>query len=69
MNHLKYIRDHYLVEAHRGHRIRYGSAVKIYGTIIGGLNGRLRVRFDNVKRTAYLHPTWEVEYLGGPLKP
>jgi hypothetical protein len=63
MNHLEYIRKTYGVPANKGQRIRYGSAVKIYGTIIVGMNARLRVRFDNVKRTANLHPTLEVEYL------
>ena len=60
MNALKYIRDAYMVEAHRGHRIRYGSAE---GTILGGKNGRLRVRMDGCKRTVLLHPTWEITYL------
>lgn len=63
MNSLKYIRDHYMVEAHRGHRIRYGKNKPVEGTILGGKNGRLRVRLDGAKRTVLLHPTWEVTYL------
>lgn len=63
MNALKYIRDTYLVEAHRGHRILYGETKPIGGTILGGKDGRLRVRLDGGSRTVLLHPTWEVTYL------
>lgn len=63
MNSLKYIRDTYAVEAHRGHRIRFGAEKPVEGTILGGKNGRLRVRLDGGKRTVLLHPTWEVTYL------
>ena len=63
MNALKYIRDIYCVEAHRGHRIRYGYALKVEGVILGGKNGRLRVRLDGIKRTVLLHPTWQIEYI------
>ena len=63
MNALKYIRDYYCVEAHRGHRIRYGKEKPVEGTILGGKNGRLRVRLDGGKHTVLLHPTWEVTYL------
>ena len=63
MNALKYIRDRYMVEAHRGHRISYGSKNPVEGTILGGKDGRLRVRLDGSKRTVLLHPTWEISYL------
>lgn len=63
MNSLKYIRDYYMVEAHRGHRIRYGKENPVEGVILGGKNGKLRVRLDGSNRTALLHPTWEVTYL------
>ena len=63
MNSLKYIRDAYMVEAHRGHRILYGKVHPVEGTILGGKNGRLRVRLDGRKHTVLLHPTWHVTYL------
>lgn len=61
---LKYIRDRYGVEAHRGHRIIYtGRTHPVGGIILGGADGYLRVRLDGQKNTVRLHPTWEVEYL------
>ena len=62
MNALKYIRDAYGVEAHQFQRIRYEMDGR-EGVILGGKSGRLRVRFDGEKRTAFLHPDWKITYL------
>lgn len=64
MNHLKHIRDYYKVPAHKGGRIQYGLNHPVFGTIIGGKNDRLRVKFDLMpNRTALLHPDWRISYL------
>jgi hypothetical protein len=63
MNDLRYIREYYMVEAYLGQRIRYGKEKPVEGVILGGRNGRLRVRLDGGKKPVLLHPTWEVTYL------
>jgi hypothetical protein len=58
---MKHIRDTYGVPAKRGGRIRFEG--RDIGTIVAARHGRLRIRFEGQKRIAFLHPTWEVEYL------
>lgn len=63
---MEYIRKTYGVPAKRGARIKFkavggGST----GTIVGSRGGHIRVRFDGRTTILSLHPTWEVEYLGG----
>jgi hypothetical protein len=65
MNHLRAI---YGIPAKRGGRIRFTPGIAFgyepkEGTILGAKGTYLRVRFDGEKRTAFLHPTWEVTYL------
>lgn len=63
---MDYIRKFYGVPAKRGARIEFTPGLyRIQtGTIIGSIQGRLKVRFDDEpKRVAILHPTWEVRYL------
>jgi hypothetical protein len=61
MGGMEHIRKMYNVPARRGGRIRFEG--RDIGTIVAARHGRLRVRFDGQKRIAFLHPTWEVEYL------
>jgi len=61
MGRMEHIRKMYNVPARRGGRIRFLG--RDIGTIVAARHGRLRVRFDGQKYIAFLHPTWEVEYL------
>ena len=61
MGGMEHIRKVYNVPARRGGRIRFEG--RDTGTIVAARNGRLRVRFDGQKCVAFLHPTWEIEYL------
>lgn len=61
MGNMEHIRKMYNVPAKRGGRIRFEK--RNTGTIVAARYGRLRVRFDGEKRSVFLHPTWEVEYL------
>jgi len=61
MGGMEHIRNTYNVPAKRGGRIRFEK--RDTGTIVAARHGRLRVRFDGQKRIAFLHPTWQVEYL------
>ena len=63
MSAIEYIREYYKVDAYRGRRIRFGKEKPVEGTILGGKGALLRVRLNGLKRTALLHPTWEIEYL------
>lgn len=61
------IRRYYGVPAKRGTRIAYrGEGRRWIGTIVAARGHYLRVRLDNCfGQIMTLHPTWEVEYLGG----
>jgi hypothetical protein len=61
MGGMEHIRKRYNVPARRGGRIRFLG--RDIGTIVAARHGRLRVRFEQQKYIAFLHPTWEVEYL------
>jgi hypothetical protein len=62
---LEYIREYYKVPAYAGHRVTYcgGPAV-----IVGGSAQYLTLHFDGQAKpdTGRYHPTWEIEYIGGP---
>lgn len=58
---IEYTRQTYGVPARRGARILFMQRDK--GTILSSKNGRLHIKFDGIRRTAWLHPTWEVTYL------
>lgn len=63
MNQLEAVRRQYGVPAKRGGWVRYsGTYPCCDAEILGGDNGRLRVRFRGTKITVRLHPTWCVEY-------
>lgn len=64
MSELSYIQQHYRVPAERGARVRFtdGSFSRV-GTIIGARGPYIRVRFDGMRYTSTLHPTWQVEYI------
>lgn len=57
---MQYVRDYYGVPAKRGGRVRFEGRSE--GTILSATH-RLHVRFDD-GTVGWLHPTWEVEYLG-----
>lgn len=64
---LDYICDHYRVPAQIDGRIRFTWPLwdhPALATIVGAEDARLKVRFDD-GTIGHLHPTWEVEYLGG----
>lgn len=65
---IKWIRSNYGVPlAKTGYRLRFNDGLSTKeGTIVGAKNGGLRVRFDGQRVICYLHPTWNVEYLGPP---
>lgn len=64
-NGLAYIRKFYGVPAKMGGRVQFWwpPTDEQKGTITGASGPYLRVRFDGEKRTAFLHPTWEITYL------
>ena len=57
---MEYIRNYYKVPAKRGAKIQYKGQ---NGTIVGALNGCLRVRLEGEKKIKTYHPTWEIKYL------
>ena len=64
---IAYVRKAYGVPAKRKGRVSYTGEGRVeLGTITGACGSHLRVRLDGIKHSVPFHPTWKIEYLGGP---
>lgn len=63
---MDYIRKTYGVPARRGGKVRFrptDGGVPCLGVIVGSRSAHLRVKFDGMRHSMSVHPTWQLEYL------
>jgi len=56
----EWIREYYGVPAYRGDRVSVDGQL---GVITAFKDGKIRVRFDGLRYSLPVHPTWRVRYL------